>query len=216
MDMEAKEHSCLHIENINKEEILKNLGIIRDLFIYKKRMIEYKFEKCGNCGGERQLACLKCAYVSCKDHLNHGDHFICRYLDEGTKLLISKHSKIIRDDQHYIGLRGIYNLYNTCFANCVMQAFLRLPIIRNFFLSGLYDCCDKRDKDCLLCQLFNLFQQVIFFIDQVNSGSNEVFCPNDIMTSVWKDSPQFSSGGQNDAHEFLICFIGLVRQAFIS
>lgn len=37
-----------------------------------------------------------------------------------------------------LGLRGLCNLGNTCFTNCIIQALSHNPLLRNYFLSGMH------------------------------------------------------------------------------
>eukprot|EP00731_Ephydatia_muelleri_P038015 Em0630g1a len=39
-----------------------------------------------------------------------------------------------------IGLRGLYNLGNTCFMSCILQALVHTPVFRDFFLSDRHKC----------------------------------------------------------------------------
>ena len=37
-----------------------------------------------------------------------------------------------------LGLRGLYNLGNTCFTNCIVQPLIHNPLLRNYFLAGMH------------------------------------------------------------------------------
>lgn len=60
--------------------------------------------------------------------------------------------------ENHIGLRGLINLGNTCFMNCIVQALTHTPLLRDYFMSDQHKC---HSTSCLMCEMVKTFQEVL-------------------------------------------------------
>lgn len=106
--------------------------------------------------------------------------------------------KLLRiSENSFIGLRGLINLGNTCFMNCIIQALTHTPLLRDYFLSDQHRCLFKDQEKCLVCEMARLFQE--FY-----SGKAAPHIPYKLLHLVWTHARHLAGYEQQDAHEFLI------------
>ncbi|KAI6172006.1 Ubiquitin carboxyl-terminal hydrolase [Aphelenchoides besseyi] len=107
------------------------------------------------------------------------------------------------------GLRGLVNLGNTCFMNCIIQSLIHIPHLRDYFLTDQHICkyqleelngSDLDVNHCLMCELSNVFQE--FY-----NGQIEPFIPQRM-----KHAEHLAGYEQHDAHEFLISALNVLHQ----
>lgn len=110
-----------------------------------------------------------------------------------------------------IGLRGLLNLGNTCFMNCILQTFTHTPTLRDYFLSDKHVCCSSpppssyKKTSCLVCELVALFQE--FY-----SGKRSPHVPFNFLHQVWTQVKHLAGYEQQDAHEFFIAALNAIHK----
>ncbi|XP_064637300.1 ubiquitin carboxyl-terminal hydrolase 22-like isoform X2 [Lineus longissimus] len=121
--------------------------------------------------------------------------------------LLHSHRKRRRvTGQSTIGLRGLINLGNTCFMNCIVQALVHTPLLRDFFLADRHNCqMSERSRQCLVCEMSRLFQE--FY-----SGVRTPHIPYRLLHLVWTHARHLAGYEQQDAHEFLIAALDVLHQ----
>ncbi|KAJ8912191.1 hypothetical protein NQ315_003795 [Exocentrus adspersus] len=80
--------------------------------------------------------------------------------EEERDLLTHRTKKICITPESTIGLRGLWNLGNTCFMNCIIQALMHTPLLRDYFLTKKHKC-NEIPGTCLACTVSKLFQGTI-------------------------------------------------------
>lgn len=130
-------------------------------------------------------------------------------LVEKKQELIEMHPKQLTSaNKSYIGLRGLVNLGHTCFMNCILQALMHTPLLRDFFLSDRHVCQLQNDPSmCLVCEMSSLFQE--FY-----SGKSTPHIPFRLLHLVWTHAKHLANYCQQDAHEFFIAILDVLHQHF--
>nr|GME17873.1 ubiquitin carboxyl-terminal hydrolase 20-like [Ipomoea batatas] len=124
----------------------------------------------------------------------------------------------LQDDKHLFVGGGLSNLGNTCFLNAVLQCFMHtVPVLKGLQASNHPSHCDGYIEGfCALCAL----KELIDIFLATNSG---VVSPWKLVNNLNYFSSSFQRYQQEDAHEFLQCFLdrlesccngNFVRQTF--
>ena len=107
-----------------------------------------------------------------------------------------------------IGLRGLNNLGNSCFASSILQAFIRTPMLAEYYLSARH--CEANCRvsaeggHCIECQLDKV-------ISNVFSGNRVPFSPAEFLHTWWMMAGDVLSGyKQQDAHEFFLFILQML------
>ncbi|KAH7387020.1 hypothetical protein KP509_16G000600 [Ceratopteris richardii] len=101
------------------------------------------------------------------------------------------------------GLRGLNNLGNTCYMNCILQALIHVGPLKNFFLNGGHthnSCKNKNLRSCLGCEMHKIYSAAF-------SGDHSPYSPAQFLYSWWQHAVNLAGYKQQDAHEFFIALV---------
>lgn len=104
-----------------------------------------------------------------------------------------------------IGLRGLVNLGATCFMNCIVQALIHTPLLRDYFLADRHECSAKLSVKCLVCEVARLFQE--FY-----SGVRAPLSLHRLLHLIWNHARHLAGYEQQDAHEFFIATLDVLHR----
>ncbi|KAK5173072.1 uncharacterized protein LTR77_003194 [Saxophila tyrrhenica] len=116
-------------------------------------------------------------------------------LSADDKRLVSANSTVISCSA--VGLRGLYNMGQTCFMSVILQALIHNPFIRTFYLSEGHRKEDCEREACTSCALDDIFSD--FFGQEKHEGYGAVH----MLQGCWKEGGSLAGYSQQDAHEFL-------------
>ncbi|KAG8382492.1 hypothetical protein BUALT_Bualt05G0082900 [Buddleja alternifolia] len=112
-------------------------------------------------------------------------------------------SSCLSQDNNLAGTgAGLANLGNTCFLNAVLQCFIHtVPLLHGILLDidSLQSNCN-RERFCILCSLHDLVKLSL-------TSSSRVISPWKLVDNLSYFSSSFRRFQQEDAHEFLQCFL---------
>ncbi|XP_055460320.1 ubiquitin carboxyl-terminal hydrolase 51 [Psammomys obesus] len=125
--------------------------------------------------------------------------------DQETALVKPKKKRSKQTVYYTVGIRGLINLGNTCFMNCIVQALTHIPPLKEFFLSDKHKCVRTSPSLCLACEMCSLFQAMY-------SGIRSPLIPYKLLHLIWIHAEHLAGYRQQDAHEFLIAILDVLHR----
>lgn len=164
--------------------------------------------QCGDYVYDRELEIIAQGHQTKASHsLGMGEVYHPWEPSEEEVELLKKHPRRKKiTDSSVIGLRGLVNLGNTCFMNCIVQALTHTPLLRDFFLSGRHVCQFQEEPGrCLVCEISRLFQE--FY-----SGNKAPLTLHRLLHLIWTHARHLAGYEQQDAHEFFIATLDVLHR----
>jgi ubiquitin carboxyl-terminal hydrolase 22/27/51 len=80
------------------------------------------------------------------------------------------------------GIRGLYNLGQSCYINALLQCFLHNPFLRAYFLSDFHRANTCEIEHCMTCALDDIFK------DFYGTKKLEGVAPLKVLEVTWRQN----------------------------
>ncbi|KAH9365172.1 hypothetical protein HPB48_008955 [Haemaphysalis longicornis] len=212
-------HGCSHLTALKEANGVHSYRLISSYFVCcvskEARSRKARYCICHTCHipGPRLHACLQCVYFGCygnrhiHEHAEANQHLLAADVSYGVVFCFACDDYVYdgeleavarvhrRKCARMMGLRGLINLGNTCFMNCIVQALTHTPLLRDYFLADRHVCQFRDDPAmCLVCEMARLFQE--FY-----SGKSSPHIPYRLLHLVWTHARHLAGYEQQDAHD---------------
>ncbi|KAM0716984.1 hypothetical protein Q7P37_006836 [Cladosporium fusiforme] len=117
------------------------------------------------------------------------------FTEPGDKRLVATNSGSIPCAA--TGLRGLYNMGQTCFMSVILQALIHNPFVRTYYLSEGHRSSECEREACTSCALDDIFTE--FYGQEKHEGYGAVH----MLQGCWKGGGNLAGYSQQDAHEYL-------------
>ncbi|ADM11577.1 ubiquitin carboxyl-terminal hydrolase [Encephalitozoon intestinalis ATCC 50506] len=213
---------CIHVESLkNVEKILK--AITLKLGHLKKKGLSTRCNA-GKTSIDLQI-CLQCYCLLCSTDKGLHSHEV--FLDPTSSVIscavcarryflrsltnriedtvIVSISSSLYEVFPYIPLKGFSNLGNTCYINAVLSIMINLCPIRDELLSNTHTRFKCRDSRCIMCAMKSLIDY---------SYGSECVLTHKFIHTMWLLVPHFVGSMQQDVHEFFVCLLQKIHEAY--